>query len=348
MFGEVVLIENARCRLTRKKVLITGADGFIGSHLTEALVRQGYETRAFVQYNSFNSWGWLDSVPIEVSSEFEVILGDIRDQDSVTSAMKECDAVLHLAALIAIPYSYSAPASYFETNLNGTLNVLRAGRAMGVDRIIHTSTSEVYGTAKFVPITEEHPLQSQSPYSASKTAADQLALSFFHSYECPVAILRPFNVFGPRQSARALIPTVITQIASGFEEIKLGALSPTREFNFVSDTVRAFLSSLVANGIFGEVINVGNGHEISVGEIALLIAELMQKEVRIVSEEKRLRPAGSEVERLCADNGKAQRLLGWTPAYGDLMGLRRGLIETIEWFGTEANLSRYRSNSYTV
>lgn len=334
--------------MTRKKVLITGADGFIGSHLTEALVRQGYNTRAFVQYNSFNSWGWLNNLPADLSSAFEVVLGDVRDQDSVTSAVKGCDAVLHLAALIAIPYSYSAPSSYFETNLNGTLNVLRAGRALGVDRIIHTSTSEVYGTARFVPITEEHPLQSQSPYSASKTAADQLALSFFHSYECPVAILRPFNVFGPRQSARALIPTVITQIASGLEEIKLGALSPTREFNFVNDTVRAFLAALSANGIFGEVINVGNGFEISVGEIAFLIAELMQKDVKIVSEEKRMRPAGSEVERLCADNSKAQRLLGWTPAYGDISGLKRGLVETIDWFGKKENLSQYRPNSYTV
>lgn len=334
--------------LPRKKILITGADGFIGSHLTETLVRLGFDARAFVQYNSFNSWGWLDNCSVDIADKFEVVLGDVRDQDSVTKAMNGCDVVLHLAALIAIPYSYSAPESYFATNLTGTLNILRAGRALGIERIIQTSTSEVYGTAKFVPITEEHPLQSQSPYSASKTAADQLTLSFFHSYESPVAILRPFNVYGPRQSARALIPTVITQIASGLQEIKLGALSPTREFNFVDDTVRGFINALHADDIFGEVINIGNGFEISVGEITSLIAELMGADVRVVSDEARLRPKGSEVERLCSDNKKAQRLLGWTPEYGDLAGLKRGLKETIDWFSKSENLVRYRPDSYTV
>lgn len=331
-----------------KNVLVTGADGFIGSHLTEELVRRGFNVRAFVQYNSFNSWGWLDNCPEDIKDNFEVVLGDVRDQESVSGAMKGQEVVIHLAALIAIPYSYSAPESYFATNLNGTLNVLRAGRSFGVERIIHTSTSEVYGTAQFVPITEEHPLQSQSPYSASKTAADQLALSFFHSFNSPVSILRPFNVYGPRQSARALIPTVISQIASGLTNIRLGSLSPMREFNFVEDTVRGFISAIDAEGIVGEVINVGNGFEISVGDIAILISQLMGSKIRVISDESRIRPQGSEVERLCSNNEKARRLLNWSPDYGDIDGLNKGLRRTIDWFREPKNLSRYRPETYTV
>lgn len=334
--------------MSAKRVLVTGAEGFIGSHLTETLVRQGFGVRAFVQYNSFNSWGWLENCLPDVVGKFEVVLGDVRDQDSLNMAMKGCDSVLHLAALIAIPYSYQAPESYISTNVNGTLNVLRAARNLGVERIIHTSTSEVYGTARFVPITEEHPLQSQSPYSASKTAADQLALSFFSSFETPVVILRPFNVFGPRQSARALIPTVITQIASGLREIKLGSLTPTREFNYVADTVRGFIRALDSDNIFGEVINIGNGFEISIGDITDLIADLMSADIRVVTDESRIRPKGSEVERLCSDNSKAGRLLSWFPEYGDRKGLSDGLRQTIDWFQQPGNLRGYKPNSYTV
>ncbi len=333
---------------SRPTVLITGADGFIGSHLTEALVRKGHKVRAFVLYNSFNSWGWLDHCSPEVKDQFEVFAGDIRDPYGVKEAMKGCDAVLHLAALIAIPFSYHSPDTYVDTNVKGTLNVLQAARELGVSRVIHTSTSEVYGTARFVPITEEHPLQGQSPYSATKIAADQLAYSFYASFGLPVVIARPFNTYGPRQSARAVIPTIITQIASGKRQIKLGAVSPTRDFNYVQDTVAAFIAALQSGKGLGEVVNFGSNFEISIGDTALAIAEAMNVEVEIVTDEQRLRPANSEVERLWAANGKARELFGWQPAYGGLDGFRRGLNETVQWFVQADNLRQYKANIYNL
>ena len=330
------------------KILITGADGFIGSHLTEVLVRQGYEVRAFVMYNSFNSWGWLDHCSLDVKGQFEVFSGDIRDPHGVKEAMKGCDAILHLAALIAIPYSYHSPDTYVDINIKGTLNVLQAARDLGVDRVIHTSTSEVYGTAKFVPITEEHPLQGQSPYSATKIAADQLAFSFYSSFSLPIIIIRPFNTYGPRQSARAVIPTIITQIATGSRHIKLGAVSPTRDFNYVQDTVAGFIAALNADKGFGEVINLGSNFEISVGNTARLIAEVMNIDIEVIADEERLRPKKSEVERLWADNVKAKKLLGWQPSYGGREGFKQGLIETVEWFSNSNNLRRYKSDIYNI
>lgn len=335
-------------QLKGKKVLVTGADGFIGSHLVEHLVKSGVSVRAFVYYNSFNSWGWLDSAPQDVRDAIEVFAGDIRDPHGVRAAMKDCDVVLHLAALIAIPYSYHSPDTYIDTNIKGTLNVVQAARELGVERVVHTSTSEVYGTARFVPITEEHPLQGQSPYSASKIGADQIALSFHASFETPVTVIRPFNTYGPRQSARAVIPTIITQIASGAREIKLGAVHPTRDFNYVQDTVRGFVSVAECDAALGRVVNVGSNFEISIGDTARLIAELMGGQAVITSDEQRLRPAGSEVERLWADNTLARELAGWTPAYGDLAGLRRGLQETIAWFSDRGNLSRYKAGVYNI
>ena len=330
-----------------KKILVTGADGFIGSHLTEALVRKGHDVRAFVLYNSFNSWGWLDHCAEDVKGKFEVFAGDIRDPNGVRTAMKGCDVVLHLAALIAIPYSYHSPDTYVDTNIKGTLNVVQAARDLGVSRVVHTSTSEVYGTARSVPIGEDHPLQSQSPYSATKIGADQIALSFHRAFGTPVTVIRPFNTYGPRQSARAIIPTVITQIASGRRRIRLGALHPTRDFTFISDTVRAFIAA-GADRVIGEVINTGSNFEISIGDTARLIAEVMDKEIEIETEEARLRPERSEVERLWADTTKARELMGWQPQYGGREGFRRGLIETIEWFRDPANLSRYKSELYNL
>lgn len=328
------------------KVLITGADGFIGSHLTEALVRAGHDVRAFVMYNSFNSWGWLDRCSADVAGRFEVFAGDIRDPHGVREAMKGCDRVLHLAALIAIPYSYHSPDTYVDTNVKGTLNVLNAARELEVMRLIHTSTSEVYGTARFVPITEDHPLQPQSPYSATKIAADQLALSFHYSFATPVCIVRPFNTYGPRQSARAVIPTVIAQIANGRRRIKLGATHPTRDFNFVADTVAAFIAALGAADIAGTVINVGSNFEISVGDLVEQIADVMGCEVTVECEAERLRPADSEVERLWADNRRAIERLQWQPQYAGLQGLRRGLAETARWFEEPANLAAYKADRY--
>jgi NAD dependent epimerase/dehydratase len=330
------------------RVLITGADGFIGSHLTEALVRAGRDVRAFVLYNSFGSWGWLDHCAADIRGKFEVFAGDIRDPNGVRSAMKGCDAVLHLAALIAIPYSYHSPDTYVDTNVKGTLNVVQAARDLSLSRVVHTSTSEVYGTARFVPITEEHPLQGQSPYSATKIGADQIAMSFFASFNTPITILRPFNTYGPRQSARAVIPTVITQIASGGRKIRLGAVHPTRDFNYVADTVSGFVAALGSEGAPGEVINLGSNYEISIGDTARMIAEIMQADIEIVTDEQRLRPNKSEVERLWASNAKAKRLLGWQPAYAGLEGLRRGLTETVRWFRQQENLARYKADQYNV
>jgi dTDP-glucose 4,6-dehydratase len=331
-----------------KKVLVTGADGFIGSHLTEALVRQGYDVRAFVLYNSFNSWGWMDQCGADVRGEFEVFAGDVRDPHGVRAAMKGCDAVLHLAALIAIPYSYHSPDTYVDTNVKGTLNVVQAARELGISKVVHTSTSEVYGTARFVPITEEHPLQGQSPYSASKIGADQIALSFYSSFGTPVTVVRPFNTYGPRQSARAVIPTIVTQLASGKKQIQLGAVHPTRDFNYVSDTVAGFIAAMKAEQSLGEVINLGSNFEISIGDAARSIAQVMGKEIEIVTDDQRLRPEKSEVERLWASNEKAERLLGWRPKYGGLEGFHKGLAETIEWFGRSENLSLYKAHIYNM
>jgi len=329
-------------------VLVTGADGFIGSHLTEALVRAGYKVRAFVLYNSFNSWGWLDRCAPEVNGKFEVFAGDIRDPHGVRTAMQGCDAVLHLAALIAIPYSYHSPDTYVDTNIKGTLNIVQAARELGLSKVIHTSTSEVYGTARFVPITEEHPLQGQSPYSASKIGADQIALSFHAAFGTPVTIIRPFNTYGPRQSARAVIPTIITQIANGKRELKLGALHPTRDFNFVADTVAGFLAALKSDRGVGEVINLGSNYEISIGDTARTIAEVMGADIQVLSDAQRLRPEKSEVDRLWASNAKAAELLAWKPAYGDLDGFRRGLAETVEWFSASENLGMYKADIYNL
>ncbi|MDH5524787.1 MAG: NAD-dependent 4,6-dehydratase LegB [Desulfobulbaceae bacterium] len=330
------------------KILVTGADGFIGSHLTEALVCAGHEVKAFVLYNSFNSWGWLDQCLPEVKGKFAVFAGDIRDPHGVKEAMKGCDTVLHLAALIAIPYSYHSPDTYVDTNVKGTLNVLQAARELGVRRVIHTSTSEVYGTARFVPITEDHSLQGQSPYSATKIAADQLAYSFYSSFGLPIVIARPFNTYGPRQSARAVIPTIISQIANGNRQIKLGAVSPTRDFNFVQDTVAGFIAALNSDQGIGEVVNFGSNFEISIGDTAQLIAEAMNVEIEILTDENRLRPANSEVERLWADNTKARELFGWSPVYGGREGFKRGLGETVEWLAHPENLRCYKADIYNL
>lgn len=330
------------------KVLVTGADGFIGSHLTEALVRAGYDVRAFVLYNSFNSWGWLDRCGEDVKGQFEVFQGDIRDPNGVRSAVKGYDAVLNLAALIAIPYSYHSPDTYVDTNIRGALNVVQAARDLGVTKVVHTSTSEVYGTAQFVPITEDHPLQGQSPYSASKIGADQIAMSFYTSFDTPVAILRPFNTYGPRQSSRAVIPTIITQIAAGNKQIKLGALSPTRDFNYVADTVAGFIAALKSKESVGEVINIGSNFEISIGDTANTIAKVMGVEIEIISDEQRLRPEKSEVERLWASNEKAEKLLGWRPEYGGVEGFYRGLEETVAWFSDPSHLESYKPEIYNL
>jgi NAD dependent epimerase/dehydratase len=331
-----------------KRILVTGADGFIGSHLTEELVKQGYNVRAFVYYNSFNSWGWLDQSPDEIKNDLDVFSGDVRDPYGVKEAMKGCDAVLHLAALIGIPYSYHSPDTYVDTNIKGTLNIVQAARELGISKVVHTSTSEVYGTARFVPITEDHPLQGQSPYSASKIGADQIAMSFYTSFGTPVSIVRPFNTYGPRQSARAVIPTIITQLLNKKSTIKLGSTFPTRDFNYVKDSVRGFISAMESPQSIGEVINLGSNFEISVGETANEIARLMDIEINIVSESERLRPEKSEVERLWASNTKAKALLNWTPEYGGIEGFRKGLAETIEWFAKSANLINYKSDRYNL
>lgn len=334
--------------LQGKRILVTGAAGFIGSHLAEELLRRGHEIRAFVRYNSSNSWGWLETLPHEIRTGLDVFAGDIRDPYGVRQAVKGCDVVMHLASLIAIPYSYHSPDTYVDTNIKGTLNILQAVREFGVERMVHTSTSECYGTARFVPITEDHPLQPQSPYSATKIAADQLALSFHYSFGTPVAIIRPFNTYGPRQSARAVIPTIITQIANGARRIRLGAVHPTRDFNYVMDTVRGFIAMAETSAAIGQVVNVGSNFEISVGETCRLIAEVMGCEVEIETEDQRMRPSTSEVERLWADNGKARTLLGWQPEYGGREGFARGLAETATWFANPGNLARYKANIYNL
>ena len=311
-------------------------------------MRAGYAVRAFVFYNSFNSWGWLDQCGADVRDHFEVFAGDVRDPNGVRTALKDCDAVLHLAALIGIPFSYHSPDSYVDTNIKGTLNIVQAARDLGVGRVVHTSTSEVYGTARFVPITETHPLQGQSPYSASKIGADQLAMSFHASFGTPVTIVRPFNTYGPRQSARAVIPTIITQIASGKRQIKLGAVHPTRDFSYVTDTVAAFMAALRSPRAVGEVINAGSGFEISIGDTARVIGQLMAVELEILTERERIRPDASEVERLWADTAKARELLDWQPEFGGLDGFRRGLAKTVEWFRDPQHLRSYRWDAYNL
>ncbi len=331
-----------------RKVLVTGADGFIGSHLTEALVHRGCHVRALVLYNSFNSRGWIDHLPERTLDQLEVFAGDVRDPHGMRTAMAGCSVVFHLAALIGIPYSYHSPDSYVDTNIRGTLNIAQAVRELGVEKLVHTSTSEVYGTARFVPITEAHPLQPQSPYSASKIAADQMALSFHHSFGTPVAVCRPFNTFGPRQSCRAVIPTIITQLAAGKKAIRLGALHPTRDFSFVSDTTAGFIAVAESDRTIGEVINLGTGFDISVGDTAHLIADLMKLPLEIESDAQRLRPDGSEVERLQASISHARDLTGWSPRYAGPEGLRDALLETITWFTEPANLRLYRPDAYAI
>ncbi len=330
------------------KVFVTGAEGFIGSHLVEKLVREGYQVRALSYYIFDGRFGWLDSLSKDILSEIEIVQGDIRDPFAMKTFVSDVKKVFHLAALIGIPYSYLAPASYVETNVQGTLNLLEAAKSAGIEAFLHTSTSEVYGSAQYVPIDEKHPLVGQSPYSASKIGADQLALSYFASFELPVITVRPFNTYGPRQSARAVIPTIITQIAQGKRKLKLGNISTTRDFNFVKDTVNGFLAAARAMQGFGEVFNIGSGFEISVKDTVVLIAEVMGCEVDIVQEEQRVRPVESEVERLLADNSKAQEVLGWCPEYGGREGFARGLKETAEWFMNKENLSRYREDYYYV
>ena len=334
--------------LVGKKFLVTGADGFIGSHLVESLVSNGHDVRAFVMYNSFNSWGWLDQSSSEIQASIEVIAGDIRDPYGVTKAMEGCDVVLHLAALISIPFSYEAPDAYVSTNINGTLNVLQAARKLGTQRVVCTSTSETYGTAQFVPITEAHPLNGQSPYAATKIGADQLALSFYQSFDLPVTVLRPFNTYGPRQSARAVIPTIISQIAEGARQIELGSLEPTRDFTFVRDTAKGFMQAAACNEALGQAINIGSGFEISIEETAELICKVMDTDVKICQDPRRLRPPKSEVERLFAGVGLAKELFGWNAEYAGRDGFIRGLAETAQWFQDPKNLNRYRPKTYSI
>jgi NAD dependent epimerase/dehydratase len=329
-------------KLTDKRILVTGADGFIGSHLTETLLDMGCRVRALSQYNSFNDWGWLEV--IKGRDNLEVVCGDVRDPHFCKEITKEIDVIFHLAALIAIPYSYVAPDSYVDTNIKGTLNICQAARENGCIRVIHTSTSEVYGTALYVPIDENHPLQPQSPYSASKIGADQMALSFHLAFGLPVTIARPFNTYGPRQSARAVIPTIITQIAAGKKQIQLGDVSPTRDFNYVLDTCQGFIDLARSDKTIGEVVNIGSGVEISVGDTLNLIKQLMHSDVTFITDDARIRPENSEVFRLCCDNTKIHNLTGFTPQYS----LEQGLLQCIDWFTRPENLARYKIDIYNV
>lgn len=328
--------------IKNKRVLVTGADGFIGSHLTEMLVSKGADVKALSQYNSFNYWGWLED--IDCLDKIEVLNGDIRDPHYCKFITKDIDIVFHLAALIAIPYSYVAPSSYVDTNVNGTLNIVQACLENGVSRVIHTSTSEVYGTAQYVPIDEKHPLQPQSPYSASKIGADNMAMSFYNAFNLPLTIARPFNTYGPRQSARAVIPTIITQIANGIKEIKLGDVSPTRDFNYVEDTCRGFIALASCDKAIGEVVNIGSNYEISVSDTLDLIKRIMNSDVDFITENERIRPEKSEVQRLWCDNSKIESLTGFKPKYS----IEEGLAKTIDWFSKKKNLQKYKANIYNV
>ena len=328
--------------INKERVLVTGADGFIGSHLTELLVKEGYQVRALAQYNSFNHWGWLEDV--DCKSKIDVVCGDIRDPYYCKTITKDIDIIFHLAALIAIPHSYNAPSSYIGTNVEGTLNICQAALENNVKRTVHTSTSEVYGTAQYVPMDENHPLQPQSPYSASKIGADAIAMSFFNSFELPLTIARPFNTFGPRQSARAVIPTIISQIASGKKQITLGDTSPTRDFNYVTDICNGFLALARCKKAIGEVVNIGSNHEISIGETLNLIREIMCSNVEFLVDNQRLRPKKSEVFRLLCDNTKIHNMTGFKPHYD----LQKGLMETIKWFQRKENLAKYKVNHYNT
>ena len=332
------MVNNIRTKI----VLVTGADGFIGSHLTEMLVDLGYRVKALSQYNSFNNWGWLEDV--NCKDQIEVLTGDIRDPHYCKQIVKDVDIVFHLAALIAIPYSYVAPDSYVDTNIKGTLNICQAAKENGNIRVIHTSTSEVYGTAQYVPIDENHPLQAQSPYSATKIAADAIAISFYHAFGLPVTIARPFNTYGPRQSARAVIPTIITQIANGAKDIKLGDLTPTRDFNYVEDTCRGFIALAEEDKTIGETINIGSNFEISVADTLNIIKEIMQSDVEFITDKQRIRPKKSEVLRLWCDNTKIEKLTGFKPQ----LDIREGLQKTINWITEPEHLKAYKSEIYNV
>jgi NAD dependent epimerase/dehydratase len=323
-------------------ILVTGADGFIGSHLVELLVHEGYQVKALSQYNSFNYWGWLEDVACQ--NDIEVLSGDVRDPHFCKKITQGVDTVFHLAALIAIPYSYVAPDSYVDTNIKGTLNICQAALENDVSRVVHTSTSEVYGTAQYVPIDENHPLQAQSPYSATKIAADAMAMSFFNAFNLPLTIARPFNTYGPRQSARAVIPTIITQISNGVRQIKLGDVSPTRDFNFVTDTCLGFLALARCDKAIGQTVNIGSGTEVSIEDTLNLIKELMQSDVEFITDEERIRPEKSEVFRLCCDNTLIRELTGFEPRHS----LREGLQETINWFAQLENLAKYKATIYNV
>lgn len=325
-----------------KKILVTGADGFIGSHLTEELVKRGYPVKAFAYYNSFNTWGWLDTLPKDIMDNVDVFTGDIRDPNGVREAMRDCEAVFHLAALIAIPFSYHSPDAYVDTNVKGTLNVLQAAKQLELRRVLVTSTSEVYGTAKYVPIDENHPYQGQSPYSATKIGADRLAESFYRSFNLPVTIVRPFNTYGPRQSARAVIPTIITQLLAGKTEIKLGSLTPTRDFNYVKDTANGFIEIFKSDKTIGEEINIATQQEISVGDLARELIRQINPNAKIICDEERLRPEKSEVNRLLGCNEKIQRLTAWKAKYT----FEQGLAETIEFF--KHNLDKYKIDLYNI
>ena len=331
-------------RLSGKKVLITGADGFIGSHLTEALLEEGCQVRAFTYYNSFNNWGWLDTLPAEKKNQLEIFSGDIRDPHGVKTAMKDIEVVFHLAALIAIPFSYHSPDLYVDTNIKGTLNILQAARELGIQKLLVTSTSEIYGTARYVPIDEKHPKQGQSPYSATKIGADAVAESFYKSFNLPVTIVRPFNTYGPRQSARAVIPTIITQLLNGETKIKLGSLHPTRDLLFVKDTVSGFIAIAKSDNTNGEEINIATGNEISIGDLAQKMIDKLNPAATIISEDQRIRPDKSEVERLLGSREKLTALTGWQPQYS----LDNGLAETIKWFSNKMNLSMYKADIYNL
>jgi len=331
-----------------KKIFVTGADGFIGSHLVETLVDKGYEVKALAHYNSFNTYGWLDHLDKSVSQSFEKVMGDIRDQENINTLVRGTDVIFHLASLIGIPYSYVAPQSYIDTNVTGTLNVLQAAKNHNVEKIIHTSTSEVYGTAQFVPITENHPLSGQSPYAASKIGADQIAFSFYSSFDLPVSICRPFNTYGPRQSMRAVIPTIIIQMLEGTKKIKLGNLYATRDFNFIKDTVEGFIAIMLGKNTNGEVFNIGSKFEIDIKSTFEIISQIINPNVEIEQDLYRIRPKKSEVERLFADNAKAIQKLNWKPQYNDIDNFKRGIKETVDWFQKKENIDKYKNIGYVI
>ena len=334
--------------LKNKNVLVTGADGFIGSHLVEHLTSLGCNVKAMCIYNSFNSWGWLDTLDVNITNNIDITLGDIRDIKSVNNACKNIDYVFHLASLIAIPHSYNSPYSYLQTNALGAMNIMESCLANNVERVIHTSTSEVYGNLKKMPIKEDDLIFAKSPYSATKIAADQIAYSYYSSFDVPVSIVRPFNTYGPRQSNRAIIPTIITQVLTNNKSIKLGALYPTRDFSYIKDTVRGFILAAKSKKSIGETINIGSGHEISIGDLYDIICKLTNVELKVKKDSTRIRPKKGEVFRLKADNKKAKKLLGWTPQYANRQGLIKGLRETIDWFKIDSNLLKYKSDRYTT